>query len=66
MPTLLSSFLAHFYWIDITVIVSLVAVVYFHILLRSKQIHDAHQVYNIRLTQMRTEIYTEYEKNFFL
>lgn len=66
MPTLLASFLAHFYWIDIAIAASVVAVAYFHILLRSKQIRDAHRAYNVRLTDMRTEIYTEYEKNFFL
>lgn len=66
MSSFLSSILGNLYWIDIIVVCSLVAATYFHVLLRAKQIRDANQGYNAQLTAMRTEIYTEYEKNFFL
>lgn len=66
MNTLLTSFLDKMYWIDVSVILVIVGVWYLYILVRSKKVTEKNKKYNEELYAMRAEIYTEYEKNFFL
>jgi hypothetical protein len=62
----LNIFLEKMYWIDISVILIVVWVFYFFILIRAHWISKKNKTHNIELYTMRAEIYTEYEKNFFL
>jgi hypothetical protein len=66
MNTLLTSFLDKMYWIDVSAILVIVFVWYLYILIRSKKVTERNKKYNEELYAMRAEIYTEYEKNFFL
>lgn len=66
METLLKTFLENFYWIDVSNILLLLLIFYGLILVKSKKILAKNQAYNNELKAMRTEIYTEYEKNFFI
>jgi hypothetical protein len=66
MNTLLTSFLDKMYWIDVSAILVIVGVWYLYILIRSKKVTERNKKYNEELYAMRAEIYTEYEKNFFL
>lgn len=66
MNTLLASFLDKMYWIDVSAILVIVGVWYLYILVRSKKVTEKNKKYNEELYAMRAEIYTEYEKNFFL
>lgn len=66
MNTLLTSFLDKMYWIDVSAILVIVGVWYLYILVRSKKVTEKNKKYNEELYAMRAEIYTEYEKNFFL
>jgi len=66
MNTLLTSFLDKMYWIDVSAILMIVFVWYLYILIRSKKVTERNKKYNEELYAMRAEIYTEYEKNFFL
>ena len=66
MNTLLSLFLEKMYWIDVSAILIVVWVWYLFILIRSKKVAEKNKQYNQELYAMRAEIYTEYEKNFFL
>lgn len=54
------------YWIDVSIILIIVGVWYLFILIRSKKITEKNKRYNEDLYAMRAEIYTEYERNFFL
>ena len=66
MNTLLTSFLDKMYWIDVSAILVIVGVWYLYILIRSKKVTERNKKSNEELYAMRAEIYTEYEKNFFL
>lgn len=66
MNALLTSFLDKMYWIDVSAILMIVFVWYLYILIRSKKVTERNKKYNEELYAMRAEIYTEYEKNFFL
>lgn len=66
MNALLTSFLDKMYWIDVSAILVIVGVWYLYILIRSKKVTERNKKYNEELYAMRAEIYTEYEKNFFL
>lgn len=59
-------FLQNLYWIDLILILSFVFWYYLLIQKNAKKIGDKNTRYNAELLAMRTEIYTEYEKNFFL
>ncbi len=63
---LFDTFLKNFYWIDITIIAGVVAGVFFLILVQSYAVYRTNKNSNKTLTEIRTEIYQEYEKNFFL
>lgn len=54
------------YWIDVSIIAGWVLVSFFVIHLQSKKILQDHENYNHTLEDLRKEIFTEYEKNFFL
>lgn len=62
----LTLFLENFYWIDIIILLSAVAGYYLLIQKNSGKILEKNTKYNAEILAMRTEIYTEYEKNFFL
>lgn len=62
----LSLFIAQFYWIDVTLILCLVAGYYILIQRNASRILANNTKYNAELRAMRTEIYMEYERNFFL
>lgn len=62
----LTLFLENMYWIDIIVILCISTGYYLMIQSHAKKILDKNQKYNKELKEMRSEIYTEYEKNFFL
>jgi len=62
----LTLFLENFYWIDIIILLCAVAWYYLLIQKNSGKILEKNTQYNTELLAMRTEIYTEYEKNFFL
>lgn len=62
----LTLFLENFYWIDIMILLCAVAGYYLLIQKNSGKILEKNTQYNAELLAMRTEIYTEYEKNFFL
>lgn len=66
MTSLLAPFLEKMYWIDVSIILIIVGVWYLFILIRSKKITEKNKRYNEDLYAMRAEIYTEYERNFFL
>lgn len=66
MNALITSFLDKMYWIDVSAIIVIVGVWYLYILIRSKKVTEKNKKYNEELYAMRAEIYTEYEKNFFL
>lgn len=66
MEPLLKTFLENLYWIDIASVLVLLLIYYVLILVKSKKILLKNQTYNNELKAMRTEIYTEYEKNFFI
>ncbi len=61
-----SLFLQNLYWIDLILILSFVFWYYLLIQKNTKKMVDKNAKYNTELLAMRTEIYTEYEKNFFL
>lgn len=63
---LLSIFLQNLYWIDTLLILSCVFWYYLLIQKNAVKIQKKNFLYNAELLAMRTEIYTEYEKNFFL
>lgn len=62
----LTLFLENFYWIDIIILLCAVGWYYLLIQKNSGKILEKNTQYNTELLAMRTEIYTEYEKNFFL
>ena len=62
----LDIFLEKMYWIDVSAVLILVGIFFFFILIRTRWISKKNQVHNTELYNMRAEIYTEYEKNFFL
>ena len=62
----LTLFLENFYWIDIIILLGAVCWYYLLIQKNSGKILEKNTKYNTELLAMRTEIYTEYEKNFFL
>lgn len=66
MISSLSTFLENMYWIDIIIIITVVMVYSFLIHIHAKKNLEKNKKYNRELREMRSEIYTEYEKNFFL
>jgi len=62
----LSHFLENFYWIDICLILVMMTIGYIYIVKNTRKIVKKNTTYNEELRAMRVEIYTEYEKNFFL
>ncbi len=62
----LDIFLEKMYWIDISAILIIVWILFFLILIRANWISKKNKTHNTELYNMRAEIYTEYEKNFFL
>lgn len=54
------------YWIDLTITVLLLFIFLILIRKNTRKILERNKKYNTELLAMRTEIYTEYEKNFFL
>ncbi len=62
----LASFIENMYWIDIIIVFALVITWYFLIHIKTEKICEKNKKYNAELYDMRREIYTEYEKNFFL
>lgn len=62
----LTLFLQNLYWIDLILILSFVFWYYLLIQRNAAKIQKKNSLYNAELLAMRTEIYTEYEKNFFL
>jgi len=60
------TFVENMYWIDVSTIIIFVVLGYILILTRTKKIVERNKKYNKELYEMRSEIYTEYEKNFFL
>ncbi len=59
-------FLAHMYWIDILIILFILGGVWYIIHHWSINKDRRNREYNTSLYNMRYEIYSEYEKNFFL
>lgn len=66
MIQIFQSFLEHSYWIDILSILAILGLITLQIAHSAKKRVEANIRYNKELTAMRTAIYTEYEKNFFL
>lgn len=62
----LSTYITNFYWIDTIFIFCITAAFYVLIQKKSIKILTNNMAYNKELRAMRTEIYTEYERNFFL
>ncbi len=62
----LTLFLSNMYWIDTIIILALLCGYYILIQKKSGKILEKNTKYNMELLAMRTELYTEYEKNFFL
>lgn len=62
----LTLFVQNLYWIDLILLLMLVFLYYFIIRKNAAKIQKKNALYNADLLAMRTEIYTEYEKNFFL
>lgn len=66
METSFLHFIEARFWIDVLLIVCMLGLCITTIMFRSKKILAKNHTYNAELLAMRTEIYTEYEKNFFL
>jgi hypothetical protein len=66
MNTAIQTFLTQFYWIDVSIAILFFVGFYAMIYINSKKIYEKNKKYNEELKAMRTEIYTEYERNFFL
>lgn len=66
MDALIYTFMSQMYWVDTIAISVLVLLFGISIFFRSKSISKRNQAYNTELTRLRTEIYNECEKNFFL
>lgn len=62
----LTLFVDNMYWIDILVILLLIGGWCFLIIYQTRKTVEKNKKYNTELYAMRSEIYTEYEKNFFL
>lgn len=62
----LTLFVDNMYWIDIIVILLFVGLWCFLIIYQTRKTVAKNKKYNTELYDMRSEIYTEYEKNFFL
>lgn len=63
---MLSTFLENMYWIDLIIVIVLLFISLIFIRKNTRKILEKNKKYNTELLAMRTEIYTEYEKNFFL
>jgi hypothetical protein len=59
-------FLQNLYWIDVMIILIVVLWYYLLVWKNGNKIGQKNSQYNTELLAMRTEIYTQYEKNFFL
>jgi len=66
MTTSLPLFLTNMYWIDIITICAIVCCLFWLVMRNAKKVSAKNTQYNADLYAMRAEIYTEYEKNFFL
>lgn len=66
MNTSFSLFLTNMYWIDILIVCILVWSLFWLVTRNAKKVSAKNTQYNADLYAMRAEIYTEYEKNFFL
>lgn len=62
----LTLFVDNMYWIDIIAILLFVGLWCFLIIYQTRKTVTKNKKYNTELYDMRSEIYTEYEKNFFL
>jgi hypothetical protein len=62
----MTTFLLHMYWIDILWVLIFIWIMLFFIAKNAHKICERNKKYNQELYAMRAEIYTEYEKNFFL
>lgn len=66
MDALIHTFMTQMYWIDVASICTIVLFLWISIFFRSHGISQKNKTYNDELTALRTEIYNECEKNFFL
>ena len=66
MLTILSTFLEQKLWIDIIIVCVLLWMVYLSIIRTSHRQIAENREYNASLLALRTQIYTEYERDFFL
>ncbi len=66
MDALIYTFMSQMYWVDTIAITILVACFWLSIILQSKRLSKENTEYNTELKRLRTEIYNECEKNFFL
>lgn len=66
MITLVATFVENMYWIDLLAVVLVLCLCLTLVHKNTKKILARNKEHNAELLAMRTEIYTEYEKNFFL